>query len=94
MEIQLTKGTAQLKVNIDGQSYSLIKPKVGLVKKFDAMKKEDGFKAIELLIISMGLPQEVFDNLEIDQLEQITDGVMALLLPKKNSPSLSSQSAG
>lgn len=94
MEIQLTKGTAQLKVNIDGQSYSLIKPKVGLVKKFDAMKKEDGFKAVELLIISMGLPQEVFDNLEIDQLEQITDGVMALLLPKKNSPSLSSQSAG
>lgn len=88
MEIQLNSSDVKLKVKIGEQSYDLKKPTVGQLKLIEAerVKGSGGnmLAVMETIITSMGLPQPIFDDLGIDQLEQLMNGIGQLITPKKN----------
>lgn len=88
MEIQLNSSDIKLKVKIGEQSYELKKPTVGQLKLIEAerVKGQGGnmLSVMETIIVCNGLPQPVFDNLGIDQLEQLMTGISQMITPKKN----------
>jgi len=87
LDIQLVTSDVKLKVKYGEKVYELKRPKVGHLKAIDQARKNEGdvVEAMEKMLVAIGLPSEVFDDLEVDQLEQLMTAINGLLTPKKNS---------
>lgn len=78
MEVQVKESTSGV-VIVRGESrYPLRRPKIKSVKSLEISLKEPGvshFDVIGDFLKELGLPTEVFDDLEVDQCETIVEAV-------------------
>lgn len=88
MEIELNSSDVKLIIKSGSVVYEIKKPKIGQLKLVDRERSKPGggdvFGAMETMLVSCGLPTEVFDNLEIEHLEQIMNAIEGMITPKKN----------